>query len=44
MSQGTIINRMNGLEISMALNKELGNTTRAELNQRAIDKLALLIK
>jgi len=32
--------RIQGLEISAALNRELGHTTRAEMNQAAIDKLS----
>tara|TARA_R100000544_G_C2175641_1_gene34387 strand:- start:178 stop:312 length:135 start_codon:yes stop_codon:yes gene_type:complete len=44
MTQSTIINRLHGLEIAKELNIELGHTTRAEMNQAAIDKLTLLLK
>tara|TARA_R110001606_G_scaffold67547_1_gene154500 strand:- start:254 stop:445 length:192 start_codon:yes stop_codon:yes gene_type:complete len=44
MKQSTIINRIHGLEITAALNRELGNVTRAEMNQSAIDRLTLLLK
>jgi hypothetical protein len=44
MLQSTIINRIHGLQIALELNVELGNTTRAEMNQAAIDKLTLLLK
>tara|TARA_R110000737_G_scaffold2319_3_gene6546 strand:- start:274 stop:408 length:135 start_codon:yes stop_codon:yes gene_type:complete len=44
MLQSTIINRIHGLEITAAFNRELGNITRAEMNQSAIDRLTLLLK
>lgn len=44
MLQSTIINRLHGLQIAFDLNTELGNTTRAEMNQAAIDRLTLLLK
>jgi hypothetical protein len=44
MKQSTILNRIQGLQISLALNIELGNVTRAEMNRSAIQKLTLLIK
>jgi hypothetical protein len=44
MLQSTIINRIHGLQIAFDLNTELGLTTRAEMNQAAIDRLTLLIK
>tara|TARA_R110002049_G_scaffold134716_1_gene294238 strand:- start:112 stop:297 length:186 start_codon:yes stop_codon:yes gene_type:complete len=44
MKQSKILNRIQGLQISLALNTELGNVTRAEMNRSAIEKLTLLIK
>lgn len=44
MSQAKLLDRIHGLQITMELNRELGNTTRAEMNQSAIDKLTLLVK
>ena len=44
MLQSTIIDRIHGLQIAFDLNTELGNVTRAEMNQSAIDRLSLLIK
>ena len=44
MKQSKILNRIQGLQISLAFNIELGNVTRAEMNRSAIEKLTLLIK
>ena len=39
MSIQKLQDRIQGLEISAALQRELGNTTRAEMLQATIDKL-----
>lgn len=44
MLQSTIIDRLHRLQIAFELNTELGNVTRAEMNQAAIDRLTLLLK
>ena len=44
MLQSTILDRIFRLQIAFDLNTELGHTTRAEMNQAAIDRLTLLIK
>ena len=44
MLQSTILDRIFRLQIAFDLNTELGYTTRAEMNQSAIDRLTLLIK
>ena len=44
MLQSTIIDRLHRLQIAFELNTDLGHTTRAEMNQSAIDRLSLLLK
>lgn len=44
MLQSTIIERLHSLQFMLELNTELGHTTRAEMNQAAIDRLTLLLK
>lgn len=44
MSQETILDRIFRLQFALELNRDLGHTTRAEMNQDAIDRLTLLIK
>ena len=44
MLQSTIIDRLHRLQIAFELNTALGHTTRAEMNQSAIDRLSLLLK
>jgi len=39
MSNTKLQNRIEGLEISAALQRELGNTTRAEMLQATIERL-----
>jgi len=44
MLQSTILDRIFRLQFAFELNTELGHTTRAEMNQSAIDRLTLLLK